>query len=177
MCRGRWIITQIPPGPHSSVPVLTLVLPYVGQSLRQVATRTVRICVGATRNDLFVFFVLSTSAWKDENHHKCSHNATKLLANAADTEKMDPRDGGELGVQDIWAWIKLFLKLVYPWTFQSTCARVGVGDTLFFFKDILGWVFLSFINQSTLSGIENTCLLEVWGRTEMVLTRYTVGNK
>ena len=53
----------------------------------------------------------------------------------------------------------------------------GGGGYTFFFKDILGWVFLSFINQSTLSGIENTCLLEVWGRTEMVLTRYTVGNK
>ena len=29
------------------------------------------------------------------------YNATKLLTNAADTEKMDPRDGGEVGVQDL----------------------------------------------------------------------------
>ena len=34
------------------------------------------------------FFVLSTSAWKDEN---CHHRQKSLLANAADTEKMDPR--------------------------------------------------------------------------------------
>ena len=59
MCRGRWIITQIPPGPHSSVSVLTLVLPYIGQSAPQIATRTVRICVGATRNDLSLFLFLA----------------------------------------------------------------------------------------------------------------------
>ena len=29
-------------------------------------------------------------------------------------------------------WIKLFLKLVYPWTFQSACARVRVGNFFFF---------------------------------------------
>lgn len=58
VCHGRLIITQILPGPHSSVPAITLVLPPIDQSAPQVATVTGQDMCGSHQERFLPFFVL-----------------------------------------------------------------------------------------------------------------------